>query len=38
MQCLPDSLKDRNYYRPTERGFEKDVRERLAKVRERQKR
>jgi putative ATPase len=29
MRCLPESLKDKTYYRPTERGFEKGVRERL---------
>ena len=29
MSCLPESLKDRSYYRPTERGFEREVRERL---------
>ena len=29
-QYLPDDLKDRNYYRPTDRGYEKTVRERLA--------
>ncbi|MDQ3170648.1 MAG: replication-associated recombination protein A, partial [Acidobacteriota bacterium] len=29
MQCLPDSLKDKKYYRPTDRGFERGVRERL---------
>ncbi|MDD7738776.1 MAG: replication-associated recombination protein A [Fusicatenibacter sp.] len=29
MQCLPDSLKDRNYYQPTEAGEEKQVKEKL---------
>ena len=29
MQCLPENLADRRYYRPTEEGFEKDVGERL---------
>jgi putative ATPase len=29
MQCLPDSLADRRYYNPTDRGFEKDIRRRL---------
>ncbi len=29
MRCLPESLKDRTYYRPTSRGFEKGVRDRL---------
>ena len=33
MQCLPDALKDRTYYRPTDRGFERDVRERIARDR-----
>ncbi|NCB32984.1 MAG: replication-associated recombination protein A [Erysipelotrichia bacterium] len=28
MQCLPDSLKDRHYYNPTEQGVEKRVKER----------
>lgn len=34
MQCLPDSLKERRYYRPTEEGAEKAVREKLQAVRE----
>ena len=29
MQCLPDSLKDRQYYQPTQEGAEKAVKERL---------
>ncbi|NOT28250.1 MAG: replication-associated recombination protein A [Acidobacteria bacterium] len=29
MTCLPESLADRNYYRPTERGFEKEIKRRL---------
>lgn len=32
MQCLPDSLKGREYYRPTEEGAEKAVGEKLARV------
>ncbi len=28
MQCLPDSLKDKHYYNPTEQGIEKRVKER----------
>ncbi|MBQ7063862.1 MAG: replication-associated recombination protein A [Firmicutes bacterium] len=32
MQCLPDSLKDRRYYRPTEQGREKLVKERLESI------
>ncbi len=30
-QYLPNELKDRRYYRPTDRGFEKIIRERLLK-------
>jgi putative ATPase len=29
MECLPPSLEGRKYYRPTERGFEKEIRRRL---------
>ena len=29
MQCLPDQLKDRVYYHPTDQGVEKRIRERL---------
>jgi putative ATPase len=29
MECLPGSLADREYYKPPERGFEKDIRKRL---------
>jgi putative ATPase len=29
MECLPESLADRKYYRPTERGFEKELKRRL---------
>jgi putative ATPase len=29
MDCLPDSLAGRKYYRPTERGFEKEIKRRL---------
>jgi len=29
MDCLPPSLQDRRYYRPTERGFEKEIKRRL---------
>lgn len=32
MQCLPDNLKDRQYYAPSEEGFEKKVRERLVRL------
>ena len=29
MDCLPESLRGRHYYRPTERGFEKEIKRRL---------
>jgi putative ATPase len=29
MTCLPDSLADKTYYEPTDRGFEKEIRRRL---------
>jgi putative ATPase len=32
MQCLPDSLRDRVYYRPTSEGIEKRIRERLDEI------
>ena len=32
MQCLPDSLKDRVYYQPTEQGFEAKYKERLTQI------
>ncbi len=35
MQCLPDNLRDRVYYRPTAEGAERDFAERLKQVRER---
>ena len=34
MQCLPDELKGRQYYHPTEEGAEKAVKERLKEIRE----
>lgn len=34
MQCMPDSLKDRVYYEPTEQGEERKVKERLQKIKE----
>lgn len=34
MQCLPDSLKDREYYRPTKQGLEAKLRERLLRIKE----
>jgi putative ATPase len=33
MQCLPDNLLGRVYYRPTDQGLEKQVRERLEEIR-----
>jgi putative ATPase len=33
MQCLPDSLRDRVYYRPTNEGVEKRISERLEEIR-----
>src|SRR5260370_413477 len=33
MQCLPDNLKDRSYYRPTNEGVEKRIRERMEEIR-----
>src|SRR5271169_3498439 len=32
MQCLPDNLKDRIYYHPTEEGVEKRIKERLEQI------
>ena len=33
MQCLPDNLRDRRYYNPTEEGLEKKLRERMQEIR-----
>jgi putative ATPase len=33
MQCLPDNLKDRTYYHPTEEGVEKRIKARLDEIR-----
>jgi putative ATPase len=33
MQCLPDNLRDRKYYQPTNEGVEKRIRERLEEIR-----
>jgi len=33
MQCLPDNLKDRRYYHPTNQGVEKRIGERLEEIR-----
>jgi putative ATPase len=37
MQCLPDNLKDRVYYQPTEEGVEKRIRERMEETRKKRK-
>ena len=34
MQCLPDSLLDRHYYRPTHQGSEARVAQRLEQIQE----
>jgi len=34
MQCLPDNLKDRRYYRPTDEGFEKRLKEKMLVIEE----
>ena len=33
MECLPENLSDRDYYKPTDRGQEKAIRSRLAEIR-----
>jgi putative ATPase len=33
MQCLPDNLKHRIYYHPTDQGVEKRVKARLEEIR-----
>lgn len=38
MTCLPESLKDRRYYEPTDQGYEKSLGERLAELLRRKKR
>jgi putative ATPase len=38
MSCLPESLKDRRYYLPTDEGVEKKLKERLESIREWKKR
>src|SRR6266567_1443062 len=32
MQCLPDNLKDRTYYQPTNEGVEKRIRDRMEEI------
>ena len=34
MQCLPDGLKDRSYYHPTEQGLEARYKERLRQIKD----
>ena len=34
MQCLPNNLKDRRYYRPTEQGLEKRLKEKMQAIEE----
>jgi putative ATPase len=34
MQCLPENLKDRHYYRPTDEGFEKRLKEKMKTIEE----
>jgi putative ATPase len=34
MQCLPDHLRERRYYRPTDEGFEKKLKEKLRAIEE----
>jgi putative ATPase len=34
MTCLPDNLRDRHYYRPTNEGFEKKLKEKLQAIQE----
>ncbi len=38
MECLPENLKGRSYYQPTEEGFEKAIKARLEEVRKAKKR
>lgn len=33
MQCLPDNLKDRSYYQPTNEGHEKELKRRMGEIR-----
>ena len=34
MQCLPDNLKGRRYYKPTDEGFEKRLKEKMQAIEE----
>jgi putative ATPase len=38
MQCLPDSLKNRQYYHPSDQGMEKRIREIMSEIKQRKKR
>jgi putative ATPase len=33
MQCLPDNLKDRSYYHPTDEGYERELQKRMEEIR-----
>jgi putative ATPase len=33
MQCLPENLRDRVYYQPTNEGIEKRIRDRMEEIR-----
>jgi putative ATPase len=33
MECLPDNLRRRNYYQPTNQGIEKRIAERMEEIR-----
>jgi putative ATPase len=33
MECLPESLAGRTYYRPTDQGFEARLRQRMEEIR-----
>src|SRR5262249_36120537 len=35
IECLPDNLRDREYYEPTSEGLEKRIRERLQEIKRR---
>ncbi|MBN1571208.1 MAG: replication-associated recombination protein A [Acidobacteria bacterium] len=37
MECLPDSLRNRQYYNPTDQGMERRIQEILAEIRQRKK-
>jgi putative ATPase len=37
MECLPDSLQNRQYYHPTDQGMERRIQEILVEIRKRKK-